>query len=504
MANSSIKDISSNYTFRKGKNKLDIELIIILFFTNILLNISYPIKLLSLDDLNTCIEFEKMDFWECVFNTAANKFRPVYYFILKICYKIFLPNVILFSVFLLLLNFVVVSTLFFVIKRITKSKYLAFTGCVMYLVSRFSYYSITQVHGIMEQMGLLTAILILFYLYVYINEEKTGCFYLASILLFFISFIHERYIMLFVLLILGIILGPKSSKKFIKLKQFLFVLVVLFTSVVIRFYKLRGGFFDGTGGTSVKQTFSINSLIQFFLDGILYLFGISAGPMYLSGIEMSSVPIWVYALNVILFICILFTTVNFIASIFKDKSKTKVHIKNVVLFLSFIFLSLISSCITIRLEMRWVYTPYVGFIILLLYMLAYTDFKELNGLKNLYKVVAIIIVCAVIPMEVFFRSNWRNLYYWTHYQLYNSAYEQIVERYKEDAYNKEFAIISKHYGVFGENGEALNESLKINTNGRGLNIKTFASTKEFSYGGNKEGTVILTIDPLYQKLVNAE
>lgn len=487
-------------TFERGK--INFLYLIFLFTLNLCVNSSMSIKLLYLDDLNTWNEFSQMNFIQMVFNTAANKFRPVYYLILNLCYKLFLPRVYLFGILTLMLNFVIVVLLFYVIFKITDQPFFSFCGSVIYIFSRFAYYNISQVHGIMEEMALITATLILFLLLKFLLENNDNCFYFASILLFFIPFIHERYIVLYPLFIVAIFFSTKNIK-YEKLKYFIFSTLSFTIPFLVRILFLKNRSFDGTGGSDIKKTFNFNDFFKYFKSGLLYLFGINDGPAYLNGIEQENVLKWVKIFNTIfiIFMVVIFSLYfSFIILNFWKRNEIVNQLKTTIIIITFIFFTLICACITIRLEMRWIYTPYVGFIILLCNMLSYIKKYMKNYIVN---VLIITILSITIPTELYFRSNYKNLYYWRTYQIYNSLFEQTFSRYKSDLWNKKIILVSRETNVFGENGEDLQKSLSMINSNELIDVKLYdcedlVPEDYFSSDMN----IILCVDDYNQKIVN--
>ncbi len=482
--------------------KINYLYLLVLFMFNICVNSFMQIKLLYLDDLNTWREFSQMTFWQMIFNTSANKFRPVYYLVLKLCYKLFLPNVYLFGVFTLLLNFCIITLIFYVIYKITQRPLIAFWGSVIYTISRFAYYSISQVHGIMEQMALGAAVMILFLLWRYIEQNDVKCFWWACVFLFAIPFIHERYMVLYPLFILTLILAPKAIK-FEKIKCFLLSAGAFVIPFLIRLFVLKNRAFDGTGGTDMKETFEIKDFLRHFKSGLFYLLGQNSGPTYLNGIEQGAVESWVKTLNSAFIMTIFLVICIYVFFLFKNKAnKADVvrQLKLTIFIAAFIVVTLACSCATIRLEMRWIYTPYVAFILLLSNMLSYID----TNMKPLFcPVVLLSTLSIVIPTESYFRSHYRNIYYWGYYQLYNSMYDQTLSRYKDALWAKKIVVASEHFGVFGENAEALKNSLSMIETSKTLNVEMFDSVNKVPIDYyNDDDTVILTVDTYNQKMIN--
>ena len=484
------------------REKINLLYLTSLFILNICVNSFMSIKLLYLDDLYTWDEFSKMGDIQMIFNTAANKFRPVYYLILNLCYKLFLPRVYLFGIFTLMLNFIIIVLIFYVILKTTNQPFLAFCGSAVYTFSRFAYYNISQVHGIMEEMALLTATLILFLLLKFLLKNNDKSFYFACILLFFIPFIHERYMVMYPLFIVAIFLNTKSIK-YEKLKYFIFSTLSFVIPFLVRILFLKNRAFDGTGGSDMKETFNFNDFLKHFKSGMLYLFGINDGPAYLNGIEQENALKWVKFFNTIFIIVVLIIAISYFFFIIRDilrRNEGINQLKITILIISFIFFTLVCACATIRLEMRWVYTPYVGFIILLCNMLSYIKKYMKNYIVN---VLIITILSITMPTELYFRSNYRNLYYWRTYQIYNSFFEQTFNRYKSELWNKKIILLSKEINLFGKDGQDLQKSLKMINPNKLVDIELYGNKELLPENYfNNDMNIILCIDDYNQKVVN--
>lgn len=484
------------------KRKIIFLYLAVLFLLNVCVNSFMRIKLLYLDDLITWNEFSKMSDLQMVFNTSANKFRPVYYFVLNLCYKLFLPRVYLFGIFNLMLNFLVVMLIFYIIKKITDQEFIAFFGSIIYIVSRFAYYAISQVHGIMEQMGMIFALLTLLSLWNYIEQNNKKYFYFACVFQVLVFFVHERFMSLFPLFLLAVILVENSTK----LDRIMNLIVSTLSFIVpfcSRLLFLKDRAFDGTGGTDIKETFNLTVFLSHFKSGILYLLGRNAGPAYLNGIEQSNVLSWIKFLNMIFVFIIFLVVALYLYFIFKNRKKTaeiKKQLKLSFFVSAFIFLTLISACATIRLEMRWIYTPYVGFIILISNMISYIK-AYLKG--PFCMAIMISILCIIIPTELYFRSNYKNIYYWETYQIYNSVFDQTLKRYKDELWNKKLIIISKNSDFFGENAEMLKTSFNMIKQDNSMDVKVYRNIKDVSASDfNNDSNIILGLDNYNKKMVN--
>lgn len=251
------------------------------------------------------------------------------------------------------------------------------------------------------------------------------------------------------------------------------------------------------------KPYKTDDLFKHFISGVLYLLGENAGPAYLNGIEYGAVSKRIKSLNYIFVVIIFIITCLYVFSLIKNRAKKdeiKKQLKLSLLIISFIALTLACSCATIRLEMRWVYTPYVGFIILIANMVSYVG----TQLKTYFCIAALLSTLSIIvPTELYFRSYYRNIYYWGVYQIYNSVYDQTLKRYKDGLWNKKIIIASEHFGIFGESGEALQESFRMIEPLRPLKVEVFDTTEKVPQTYyNDDNNVILAIDTYNQKIIN--
>ncbi|MCX5657823.1 MAG: hypothetical protein NTZ48_06330, partial [Candidatus Omnitrophica bacterium] len=180
--------VASGWKIRAKKNKLitnknlmKFVMLILLFIINLQINGWIKLKALVRDDLASWMFFDlnRNNFFAFVFSTGANKLRPVFLAPLFILFKLIGINIWLFDIINLLLNFLIVTVLFFIFYKICKSIVVSGCLCIAFIVSRFAYYDISQVLGIMEAMGLLFAILVLYALWRYINTEKLKYYWIS-------------------------------------------------------------------------------------------------------------------------------------------------------------------------------------------------------------------------------------------------------------------------------------------------------------------------------------
>ena len=183
----------------------------ILLATAVWVNRNIEIKGLYMDDLYFWSCYGEQGFLQYVFPLGSTRFRFLYYLAAWLEMAVVGNHVNWFVPFNILLNTAVSCSVYLIGRRLSRSKGIGFLCGFMYLISRMAYYQIGQVLGLMETMALWMAIGILWYLYRYMDgEDGRKYYYLSCALYFGVCFVHERYMVLFPLLLF--VLLVKGSK----------------------------------------------------------------------------------------------------------------------------------------------------------------------------------------------------------------------------------------------------------------------------------------------------
>lgn len=309
-------------------------------------NRGIEIKGLYMDDLYFWSCYGEQSFLQYVFPLGSTRFRFLYYLAAWLEMAVVKNHVNWFVPFNILLNAAVSWSLYSIGRRLSRSKAVGFLCGFMYLSSRMAYYQIGQVLGLMETMALWMAIGILWYLYRYMNEKDSRqSMYLCCALYFGVCFVHERYMVLFPLLLFALL--AKRSKKLPEWGTAIgsFVLVQL-----IRAFTIGSVLPAGTGGTQVADTFSLTDTIGYALSQAAYVFGINAGPEHLNGCPWSQSPLLIKILVILADVCVVLLVLGFVVKLIRDKRKeTRVQtLFNCLLFILFIGACIASSSVTIR------------------------------------------------------------------------------------------------------------------------------------------------------------
>ncbi len=410
-------------------------------------NRNIEIKGLYMDDLYFWSCYGEQGFLQYVFPLGSTRFRFLYYLAAWLEMAVVGNHVNWFVPFNILLNTAVAWSIYLIGRRLSRSKGIGFLCGFMYLISRMAYYQIGQVLGLMETMALWMAIGILWYLYRYMNgEDGRKYYYLSCALYFGVCFVHERYMVLFPLLLLVLLI--KRSKN---LAEWAAGLVSFLLVQVIRAFTIGSVLPAGTGGTQVADTFSLADTVRYGLSQIAYVFGMNAGPEHLNGCPWGQSPLSIRILVLLADVAIAVIVLGFLIKVIKDKRKDvkgKV-LCNLALFLLFIGACIASSSVTIRVEMRWVYVSLTAALLLLAYMYGVLTegVKPELYLKRLWPWGAAFIcyVFLMLPVELFYRAQYPNLYLWPSQLRYNSLAEETYGRYGDSLFGKNIYIIGNSY-----------------------------------------------------------
>lgn len=425
--------------------------VLLLFLLVIAVNYHTEILGLYQDDLYLWTRFANHHALDYIFQTGTSRFRPVWEFLAYLELKLTGTHTELLVPVNMAVNGCIAGLVYGMGYYFSRKKAVAFLTGITFVLSRFSYYQIGMVLGLMESAAMIQALCLLFCLYRYLNTDKRGTGYGAGalVLYFTLVFTHERYMVL-VLLLLPVFFFKKN----IKLAggtAAAFGLVQL-----IRWWAIGTVLPPGAGPTAVADTFQLSQALYYAVTQVLYIFGINCGPDYLNGKPWQYSPSLIRLLVILSIALLLLACLLFVMVLVKNKKLRGRHIQNTILFLAFIALCIGASSVTIRVEMRWVYVSYAAALIFLNYIYgavarAFINSVERQKSKSALRlpfVCFLLILCytaVMLPVESYYRGERKNLYYWSNQRRANTLYEITYGKYGEEFFGKQVYLLENTF-----------------------------------------------------------
>lgn len=490
--------------FEKRKDSLLVFALLVGF--GFFINQGVELKGLYMDDLYLWSCYGEQSFTEFVFPMGSSRFRFLFYLASYLELMFIGDHVTWMVPFNIILNACIAFSIYKIVLHFSQKKLIGITAGLAYLLSRMAYYQIGQFYGLMESLGLWAAVALFYFLYRYVNERDTRSFLLANLMYFSASFIHERYMALFPVLLLALLMGGKKSylseefqetgaytrsrrrretEKTYTAKWILLLITLGMFGIIqlIRFVTIGTLSPAGTGGTDVADTFDVAQALTHAWEQVGFVFGVGTGPDYLCGMTYEKSPESIQNLIRASHVILAVLVVAFVICWVRDRERWISHLKNVILFLAFISLCIGSSSVTIRVEMRWVYVVYAMALLFLGYMAGHMG--RLWVLVLLYPVL-------IFPVETFYRGNWESIYLWPTQKQYNSLAEETVEKYGKEIFDKEIYVIGNTYEMSEFTAETFFKVYDKKRKANGLKVRFIDS--DFDFKEIPDDVVILRED----------
>ena len=464
---------------RKYNKIINFLILMVVFVASYLfcymINKNIKIESLYMDDLHNYFYYLRYDFWTYAFGCVEGQthYRPIFYGILYLVFKIVSKNLYRVIIINVLFNTIVATLIYYIVTKFNIRRTLALFCSYMYILSHLSCFLLGQAIGILDSISLVF-VLSIFYIcikYFFCEDDKTINKYqiLICILYFLLAMTYERYIpivsIIFLIFFIKFLFYDKKSIKYL-----LNIIILMIETIIIfgiRFMMLKSIIPIGTGNSDVAENFNINQVLYFIVSQIKYMFGINVGPEHLCGIDFNNVEKSIQNIIIISIICII--AIFMIYIIYKIKSLTKAisnkknnnYIKTILehfyfelISISFIIINIVSSSITIRLEMRWVLVSFVVFMIYFSYMI--NNILNINCKLRLFNkciiyIILILFLLLKTKYELYYRTFYDNIYFIHDLKLTNKIADETIYKYGLDEMkNKRVYILSNLYQLSGK------------------------------------------------------
>lgn len=493
----------------KNKVQMVLPALFALILIGFFVNRNIQIRGLYGDDLYLWSFFGEDSFLEFTFpDSTKGNFRPFYWAMSYLEFMIVGRHVNFYSAFNTAFNIFISFVVYFFALDLTKTwnrreggtfsgELVSFVTAAMYLGSHFAAYQIGQVLGLLESMGLLLAIIVLWLLYRFSEYGKSAYYFGACVFFFLVIFTHERYITLFPLFYLTLIFRKPVNRR---TGRMVFWSELLIPSIeMLFFFGVRVLFAGkaipaGTAGTDVIDTFSLGQAFMYAIEQVQYIFGINVGESYLNGITWSETPLWLHILVYLSFFMILAMLFIYISEVRKQALDSGFVVQN-ILFISFIALCIGCSSITVRLEIRWVYVSYTAALLYVCYMYGRT-IAENRSNKNFtaggrFAFVFFLYCCLMVPVEQYYRSYFSNIFFFQELDRVNSLADETIGKYKDFLGVRQTYIFYNRYGMTDFYGEYFYKPYDSEKTGQGSEVHFINDISELPDGADYDNSVVL-------------
>ncbi len=362
-----------------------------------------------------------------VLTNEAGVYRPVSYLVMAIAVKILGTNSLAYFKLNLIFNMLIIySVYYFIYKIAQKGKLLfSFFGSYIYIIAVYSYYGITQLLGLMEQMCVFFCIWFLYFIFQYIKHNRTKDYMYSVFIYLLVMLTHERFLALLgVYIVLNLfILYDRHIKS--RIKNLMVASLPAIYFIVMKVFILKTMLFKGTAQIPIELSFPV--LMGHIVKTILSMFGINVGPNYLMGhlfIQYSKIQQFMILLAAILLLVAF--SVYVYQCIIKDKQNAKQEMQKLLAFIFTEGAVIICYSVSTRIEMRQIYVPYILFIIYAVYCISKLNVPSIAlSISALYSVI-------VISMNSYiFSQNIDSLFFIRTMNMAKTGYENTIAMNKD-------------------------------------------------------------------------
>ena len=504
----------------------------ILLFICFKINEGIVIKGLFMDDLLDWSWYRGSSWYDFAIKFySKDRYRPVFETTQYILYGLVGTDPMKFTFYNKIYNAIISFFIYHFVKKLDAGRIISLTTAAFYLIAHYAYYQIGQGIASLESDSLFLTLLVIYFCLKLtgaikdkdINGEPKDRKVSANIInllcifvfYFLVVFAHERFIGLLLPIFVAILYmkrpdgdiyseeNAEGNHRFLKLKiiSLLSFIVELGLIVYLRHIAIGRILPAGTGGTYVEETFKIDEFLSYALSQVAIIFGINIGPEHLVGIDFDSITNmkikrFTY-LSIVLVIKVIFSYIIKRIILLNKSSKKKAAscLSADLIFLTAIMMCIASTSVTIRVEMRFVYSSFTLALIYVVYMCSYL----ISGIKNVVfrfsTILTFILIFAFrFPIEVAYRSHFDKIHCYVDTKRMNSLYDQTIGTYGLDEilHKKKVYIINQYFGMTKFYSEYYYKIYDINDVGTTINLVN--SYEEIPAEDINEDTIILVED----------
>ncbi len=333
---------------------------------------------------------------------------------------------------------------YYVAMRISKSVLLGIGVGICTVVTQFSDYIRTQAFGVMEGLAHLFAVFVLYELFCVLNEtEFSWKRWIGAGIFFFLAILtHERYMFLGASFVFVFLFRFwKNGRPYFR--TLIVPGVVLGLGVGWRLLQMGSSFLSAQG-SDVRDTFDLVGFFERVWSAILYLLGVNTGKHWFCWTNWEQMPLVAQNLSFItLFAALLLVVLGSVLAFATQKGCTQKIVCNILFLVLYIGALVAISSSATRVELRWLYVPYVAALILIVYVLREGISGSFEKIKNcgvqlVAGVLFLFYLAPYLSLQTYYtESYWQN-YYYVEWNDSKYVYTQLIENQNEkDIWNKE-------------------------------------------------------------------
>jgi hypothetical protein len=296
---------------------------------------------------------------------------------------------------ILLLNAILIAVCAYLVSRRWWPS--AALAAVAVILSRCAYFAVLQVIGLMENISITFVLLFTVAGIKFIGNPARKWLWLSLQILFFLLALcsHERFIVLVVPLVLSIVLESHRFGRLAFYVALASVFVVTSGYLLVKQFAFHASIFTGTQNTSVLSTFSLPQFLSFLGQGFLNLIGFNMGPSGWSGEYLLDAGPGGILVGVFLTGALIALIVVLIRQRVHASAPNQFDMMAYLVVL--IGALLVSASVTFRQEYRWLYAPFVAFILLVCLLLGWVSDTRTRW------ILTVLIAVAFASVDVFYR-----------------------------------------------------------------------------------------------------
>lgn len=303
-----------------------------------------------------------------VLDVTANRWRPVFTTVFTVLTGMFGKDYSDYFWFNVGLTAVLVLLMYRLVLKVSGSRLLATALGVLTVTTRFAYYQVTQVIGPLEGLSQVFLVLLIGGLVWFQAERRTFHLWCAVGWFALLIHTHERYVVLVGLLAPLVLTITALRWRLRLLLAGAFCAVVAF-NVVMRAYVFDLPLLVGSG-SSTELGFTWATGVEHFLLGGANIMGHNVGPGYLNGLVFSALSTTYQVMSIVvtaITVCLILA-----ASVLSRRPRgnwpsTERPRRNLFVGVGLVLALLAAVSVTIRVEPRWLYAPFVVTLLLVAY-----------------------------------------------------------------------------------------------------------------------------------------